>query len=467
MTPHDEGDDDGVDEVLALVAPQRGAEPRPAHAPDEPHRATVWPAARAVAARAGATVGATHPPLRTPLDQALGQVLAEPLRALTDLPSFDTSAMDGWAVAGPGPWEIRAQGAVLAGHAPAAPLEDGTAVRIATGARVPPETTAVIRSEHARTDASGHLHALREVVPGQDIRPRGQECRLGDRLLPAGTQVTPAVLGLAAAAGYDELPTRARPRVEVLVLGDELLTAGLPHDGLIRDALGPMLGPWLNALGAEVLATRRIGDDADALLAAVTGSPADLVITTGGTASGPVDHVHPVLAKAGATLLVDGVKVRPGHPMLLARLDADRHLVGLPGNPLAAVSGLLTLAEPLLRALAGAPLPPPYRVPMADEVQGHPHDTRLVPVVHRDDQVVPLRFHGPAMLRGIAAADGMAVVPPGGARSGDALEILDLPWAGSLSSFGPLPSPGSSLAASGQGEAEVRKEGVSRETSQP
>lgn len=113
-------------------------------------------------------------------------MLAEPLRALTDLPSFDTSAMDGWAVAGPGPWEIRAQGAVLAGHAPAAPLEDGTAVRIATGARVPPETTAVIRSEHARTDASGHLHALREVVPGQDIRPRGQECRLGDRLLPPG-----------------------------------------------------------------------------------------------------------------------------------------------------------------------------------------------------------------------------------------------------------------------------------------
>ncbi|MDT9690803.1 molybdopterin molybdotransferase MoeA [Streptomyces sp. P9(2023)] len=479
MTPHD-GGDDGVDEVIALVAPQRGEEPRsapatgpaPAHAraptPDsahaEPHRATPWPAARAVAARAGATVGAAREPLRTPLGQALGQVLAEPLRALTDLPSFDTSAMDGWAVAGPGPWEIRADGTVLAGHAPAAPLDDGAAVRIATGARVPHEATAVIRSEHARTAASGHLHALRGVVQGQDIRPRGQECRAGDRLLPAGTPVTPAVLGLAAAAGYDELPTRARPRVEVLVLGDELLTAGLPHDGLIRDALGPMLAPWLNALGAEVLATRRIGDDADALAAAVTGSPADLVITTGGTAAGPVDHVHPVLAKAGATLLVDGVKVRPGHPMLLARLDADRHLVGLPGNPLAAVSGLLTLAEPLLRALAGAPEAPdapPYRVPVADEVQGHPYDTRLVPVVHRGDGVVPLRYHGPAMLRGIAAADGMAVVPPGGARPGDALEIIDLPWPGSW----PGPWPGTYGHA--PADTQARKEGVSRETSQP
>ncbi|MFE5481400.1 molybdopterin-binding protein [Streptomyces sp. NPDC056527] len=432
------------------TGPSHRAEPHPDPSPRtdphpaQPHRATAWPAARAVAVRAGEAGGGGREARRMPLGQALGQVLAEPLRALTDLPSFDTSAMDGWAVAGPGPWQINEEGAVLAGHAPLAPLADGTAVRIATGARVPPETTAVIRSEHSRTDAGGHLHARREVLPGQDIRPRGQECRSGDRLLPAGTVVTPAVLGLAAAAGYDELATLPRPRVEVLVLGDELLTEGLPHDGLIRDALGPMLGPWLNALGADVLATRRIGDDADALYAAVTGSEADLVITTGGTAAGPVDHVHPVLAKAGAVLLVDGVKVRPGHPMLLARLDGDRHLVGLPGNPLAAVSGLLTLAEPLLHALAGAPFQPPYRVSVRDEVQGHPYDTRLVPVVHRGDEVVPLHYNGPAMLRGIAAADGMAVVPPGGARSGDALEILDLPWPVAP---GQAPGPGASQGA--------------------
>ncbi|MYS05928.1 molybdopterin molybdenumtransferase MoeA, partial [Streptomyces sp. SID6041] len=246
--------------------------------------------------------------------------MAEPLLALTDLPPFDTSAMDGWAVAGPGPWTVRAQDAVLAGRAPEATAHDGEAVRIATGARVPAGTTAVVRTEHARTEGE-LLHALREVVPGQDIRPRGQECRTGEELLPAGSVVTPAVLGLAAAAGYDELPVASRPRVEILVLGDELLAAGLPHDGLIRDALGPMLGPWLAGLGADVLAVRRIGDEAEELYAAVTGSAADLVLTTGGTAAGPVDHVHGVLEKAEATLLVDGVKVRPGHPMLLARLD--------------------------------------------------------------------------------------------------------------------------------------------------
>ncbi|MFD8209918.1 molybdopterin molybdotransferase MoeA [Streptomyces sp. NPDC059695] len=406
---------------------------------EPPHRATPWPEARKAAARAGADAGGDREPRRLPLGLALGRVLAEPLLALTDLPSFDTSAMDGWAVAGPGPWTVVEETPVLAGHARAAVLTAGEAVRIATGAPVPPGTTAVVRTEHSRTEQSrtGHapdvglrVHALRDVVPGQDIRPRGQECRSGDELLPAGADVTPAVLGLAAAAGYDELPVPARPRVEVLVLGDELLTAGLPHEGLIRDALGPMLGPWLEALGAEVLATRRIGDDAEELYAAVTGSPADLVVTTGGTAAGPVDHLHRVLDKAGATLLVDGVKVRPGHPMLLAALDGRRHLVGLPGNPLAAVSGLLTLAEPLLAAL-GATVPSGCstgRAPVLETVHGHPYDTRLVPVVRRGEQLVPLRYNGPAMLRGIAVADGMAVVPPGGAPSGTELDVLDLPW---------------------------------------
>nr|WSZ97155.1 molybdopterin molybdotransferase MoeA [Streptomyces sp. NBC_00857] len=425
------------------------------------HRAESWDAARALAARSAGPAPVARA-RRVPLDQALGQALAESLTALTDLPSFDTSAMDGWAVSGPGPWTVQtasdaeqtAKGAkqstkdtgqratnapaaaddsgILAGHASAGPLPDGEAVRIATGARIPADATAVIRTEHARTDGSGRLHAEREVIQGQDIRPRGQECRSGDRLLPAGSLVTPAALGLAAAAGYDELLTVPRPSVEVLVLGDELLAKGLPHDGLIRDALGPMLAPWLRTLGADVIATRRIGDSAEALRRAVAKSTADLVITTGGTAGGPVDHVHPVLRKVGAELLVDGVAVRPGHPMLLARLVSGRHLVGLPGNPLAAVSGLLTLAEPLLRTLAGRAPRIPYHAPLRDAVHGHPYDTRLVPFVHRDEGLVPLRFNGPAMLRGIAAADGIAVVPPGGARPGEELEVLDLPWAASV-----------------------------------
>ncbi|KAB2973777.1 molybdopterin molybdotransferase MoeA [Streptomyces sp. SS1-1] len=442
-----DAEDLDIEEVLALVNEGHGPSahgdsvpaptPRPhgsgrsgRAAEDGHHRATPWPDARETAARAAraAVKAARRAPVPVPLDAALGLTLATPLTALTDLPSFDTSAMDGWAIAGPGPWAVREEG-VLAGHAEAAALTDGEAVRIATGARIPPDTTAVLRSEHGTLDAKGRLHAGRDIEPGQDIRPRGQECRTGDHLLATGTIVTPAVLGVAAAAGYDTLTAVPRPRVEVLVLGDELLTEGLPHDGKIRDALGPMLPPWLRALGAEVLAVRRLGDSARALHKALTASRADLVVTTGGTAAGPVDHVHPTLERMGAELLVDGVQVRPGHPMLLARLKEDQHLVGLPGNPLAAVSGLLTLAEPLLRTLAARPAPESYTLPLKEAVHGHPRDTRLVPVVLRGDHAVPLHYHGPAMLRGMAAADALAVVPPGGARAGQETALLDLPWA--------------------------------------
>ncbi|MDX3113793.1 molybdopterin molybdotransferase MoeA [Streptomyces scabiei] len=455
MTPHGarqglDAEDLDVEEALALVKDGNGSSrptggPRPEQrepdgsssaraadagrpaATEHRHRATAWPEARTIAARA-ARSGTRPAPVSVGIGDALGLVLAGPLTALTDLPSFDTSAMDGWAVAGPGPWHVRQEGVLAGGSAPA-PLADGEAVRIATGARIPLDTTAVLRSEHGLTDDNGRLHPTREMQHGQDIRPRGQECRSGDQLLLAGAVVTPGVLGLAAAAGYDTVTVVPRPRVEVLVLGDELLTEGRPHDGLIRDALGPMLPPWLRALGAEVIAVRRLRDDAKALHRAVTSSGANLIVTTGGTASGPVDHVHPTLRRIDAELLVDGVKVRPGHPMLLARVKEGQHLVGLPGNPLAAVSGLLALAEPLLRGLAARGAPESYTLPLREAVHGHPHDTRLIPVVLRGDHAVPLHYNGPAMLRGIAAADALAVVPPGGARAGQEAEVLDLPWA--------------------------------------
>ncbi|EST26877.1 hypothetical protein N566_23630, partial [Streptomycetaceae bacterium MP113-05] len=289
-----------------------GPSVRPFTGPSRPPARTdvPWEEAQRIAARAAEPAAA----VTVPLDGAVRQVLAAPVEALADLPSFDTSAMDGWAVAGPGPWTPvgppEARG-VLAGGGACGPLADGCAVRIATGARVPAGTTAVLRGE--RADLRGaRLHLAADAPPGSaqpgtDIRPRGQECRAGARLLPAGTPVTPPVLGLAAAAGHDRLTVVPRPRVEVLVLGDELLPGGLPSDGRVRDALGPMIGPWLAALGAEVLVTRRLGDDADALLEAVTATGADLVVTTGGTAHGPADHVRPVLRRIGAQLPVDGV----------------------------------------------------------------------------------------------------------------------------------------------------------------
>ncbi|RKN11362.1 molybdopterin molybdenumtransferase MoeA [Streptomyces radicis] len=410
---------DEFDDALALANDPRLAPPRPApRAEADP----AWEAARATAHRAVAPL----PPRRLPLDLALGHTLAAPLTALTDLPAFDTSAMDGWAVAGPGPWTLTCATGALAGAPAAGALTDGEAVPIATGARIPDGATAVLRAEHGSARAGRLTGATPQ--PGADVRARGQECRTGAELLPARTPLTPAALGLAAAAGYDQLAVRPRPRAEVLVLGDELLFRGLPHDGRIRDALGPMTGPWLTALGAQVLVTRRLGDDADALREALATSRADLIVTTGSTAKGPMDHLRGVLAALGAELLISGVAVRPGHPMLLAELPGGVPLVGLPGNPLAAVSGLLTLAEPLLRALADRPPVPERAAALTGPVTGHPRDTRLVPVETPDPGGArPLSYAGPAMLRGIAAASALAVIPPGGAEARQRVRLLDLP----------------------------------------
>ncbi|MGH1552783.1 molybdopterin-binding protein [Streptomyces sp. L7] len=165
-----------------------------------------------------------------------------------------------------------------------------------------------------------------------------------------------------------------------------------------------MLPSWLRALGAEVTAVRRLRDDEKALHKAISASTADLVITTGGTASGPVDHVHPTLSRLGAELLVDGVKVRPGHPMLLARIKDDQHLVGLPGNPARRdLRPAPPSPNPLLRTLSAHPAPEPYELPLQDAVHGHPYDSQLIPAVLRGDSAIPLHYNGPAMLRGIAA----------------------------------------------------------------
>jgi molybdopterin molybdotransferase len=332
-----------------------------------------------------------------------------------DMPAADTSAMDGWAVSGPGPWRV--VGEVLAGGNPVA-LAAGSAVSIATGSVVPAGADGVLRREWGRVegallrpdpDAPGCIQG-RLVETGKDVRPAGGECRAGDVILPAGVALGPVAIGLLAASGQDEVAVR-RACVDVLVLGDELLDRGPARDGRLRDALGPLLAGWLPALGVEIASRRRVADRAEDLAAALTVPRGDAVVTTGSTARGPVDHLHRVLADLGARLVVDGVAVRPGHPQFLAVLPDGRPVVGLPGNPLAAVSALLTLLAPVVAGLHGLPAPPSGVVRLVEDVGAGSDATRLLPV--RDGR--PVMFAGPAMLRGLALSDSLAVIPPGGA----------------------------------------------------
>ncbi len=402
------------------------------------HSASLpWDQARRVASAASSQ----RPAIAERLEGALHCILAAPIGALTDLPPFPTAAMDGFAVAGTGPWHVISDEPLLAGAEPdAVSLDPGYAVPIATGAAMPPGADAVLRREHAALETALHGSRLYardpltglpddaggEVAAGTDVRPQGEECAVGDPLVAAGSTVTPAILGLAAAAGYDVLEVIPPPTVAVLVVGDELLERGIPRPGRVRDALGPMVPPWLAAAGARANPPLRVADTHRGLLDEIEDSTADVIVTTGSTASGPVDFVHDVLDHLGVHWLVDGVQVRPGHPMLLAVLPDGRPFIGLPGNPLAAVSGLVTLAVPVINAMRGAPSVQ-HHARLAETVSSHPSDTRLIPVVLRDDLAHPLRYDGPAMLRSLALADALAAIPPGSGHRDSDVEVLPLP----------------------------------------
>jgi len=362
---------------------------------------TTWEQAR----RAAWLAAPALPPVELALADALGHALAGELWALAPVPAFDTAAMDGWAVRGRGPWRVA--GRTLAGDPPPAPLSDGQAREVATGAAVPDACEGVVPWE-AGVVLGDELTG--EAPLGRHVRRTGEECAPRTAVLPAGAVLGPAALGLAAAVGSDVLRVHPLPRAVAVVTGDELLTAGLPGNGRIRDAVGPLLPGAVAAYGGRLIGLRRVGDGREELRAALAQADADLVLTSGTSSVGRADHLAEVLADLGADVLVDGVDVRPGHPQTLARLPDGRLLAGLPGNPLAALSALVTLVAPLLAGLAGRPAPELAAATLTDPVPGARGATRLVPVRLQDGLARPTGHGGAAMLRGAAVAHAFAVV---------------------------------------------------------
>jgi len=392
-----------------------------------------WNRARALVHSAGR---AAAPPVRhlAPAD-ADGCTLAAGLAPVTDLPAFPTSSVDGWAVRGPAPWRV--VGRVLAGAPAPALTTDGTTVEIATGAMVPAGTVAILRIEESTRTADGLVTGVPRPAP--EWRLPGEEARAGEELVPAGTPVDPGVIGLAASCGLDTLAVRRPPRAALLVFGDELLTAGPPGAGRVRDALGPSVPGWLRRYGAAVAPADVVVPVADTRAAHVAAlraalDEAELVCTTGGTMHGPVDHLHPALAELGAEYVVNTVAVRPGFPMLLARLTradgAVRFVAGLPGNPQSAVVALVSLVAPLLAGMQGRGLPHLPRVTLAAAVPGRGAYTHLalVRLDGTDGRAHPVPHVGSSMLRGLATADGFAVIPPGDTgKPGDEVSLVPLP----------------------------------------
>lgn len=373
----------------------------------------TWLEAREIAAAAGAAL----PHEAVPLTQAVGRRLAVDLVTPIDLPHFASAAMDGWLVAGYGPWELT-DGAPAAGQARA----------IVTGALLPANAFAVLRSESG--EVSGRI--LRSTVdgeprPGHHIRRPGTEAERGERLVTAGALLNPAQVALAASTGADELIVHAVPSVALVLTGDEVVTTGVPEAGRVRDSFGVQLPALIGMLGGRTTDAVRVGDRLDQTISALREADTPLIVTTGGTGTSTADHVREALLTLDARLLVDGVAMRPGGPTRIAELPDGRLVLALPGNPLAAMLTAITLAEPLIAGLSGR-APASTRTVRGVELDGRAGVTTLVPYAEDDGRPVVTAWRGAAMLRGLAGADGILVVPPDGLHDGEAAHSLPVPW---------------------------------------
>jgi molybdopterin molybdotransferase len=295
-------------------------------------------------------------PLETeevPLAAALDRVLAEALASDEELPPFDSSAMDGYAViAGPA-GELAVVDESRAGHPASRAAGAGEAIAISTGAQLPEGAEAIVPVEQAEL-RDGRVR-VPETQPGDHVRRAGEDVRRGEVVLAAGAVLGPAELAVAASLGRERLVCGRRPRVAVVVTGDELVEPGRPlGPGQIRDSNATALASQTQRAGAEIAARRVVPDELDATTAALRDAlaAADVVCVSGGVSVGPHDHVKPALGSLGVEERFWGVALKPGKPVWFG--VAESALVfGLPGNPVSAMVTFQLFVRPALRALAG------------------------------------------------------------------------------------------------------------------
>ncbi len=370
-----------------------------------------------------------------PLHQALGRVLAEPVRAPIDVPGWDNSAMDGYAVRLA---DLPAEGTRLqvsqripAGTAPR-PLEPGTCARIFTGAPVPEGADAVVMQEQTRRRGD---EVIFEKVPpaGANIRRAGEDIEAGSVILEAGTRLLPQHLGLAASVGVAELPVKRLPKVAVLASGDELRMPGEPlQPGTIYNSNLFTATGLLRALGCEVVEMGQVADTLEATKSALAEAAgrADLVLASGGVSVGEEDHVKPAVEALGRLDLWK-IAIRPGKPLAFGHIG-ETPFIGTPGNPVSLFVTFLLFARPFILKTMGLKEPrnralqavAAFDWPKPDKRREF-HRARLTRGADGANLVEVYPSRSSAVLSSVAWANGLVVLPENRAiRAGDRVDFL-------------------------------------------
>ncbi|ELZ40310.1 molybdopterin biosynthesis protein MoeA/LysR substrate binding-domain-containing protein [Halorubrum californiense DSM 19288] len=391
-------------------------------------------------------------PETVPLREARGRVLAERVDAAIDVPGFDRASMDGYAVRArdtfgadeADPAELDLVGAVHAGAAPDATVEPGTCAEISTGAVMPDGADAVVMVE--RTDEAGEsddestqIAVRTSVAPGDHVMTAGTDIAAGARALGPGTRLTPREIGLLSALGVDEVPVRGRPRVGIVSTGDELVRPGDeldPDRGEIYDVNSTTIAAGVEEAGGDPVLYPHAGDDYDEMerLLRRAADECDLVLSSGSTSASAVDVIYRVIEARG-DLLLHGVAVKPGKPMLIGRLDrsadgddasgaesgdaGESAYIGLPGYPVSALTIFRTFVAPAIREAAGQPEPATATIEgrMGVSERYSEGRLRLMPVglLDLDNDDPPLVYpvdKGSGATTSLVEADGVVAVDP-------------------------------------------------------
>jgi molybdopterin molybdotransferase len=367
--------------------------------------------------------------------ECVGRTLAEEVRAEVDVPGFARSAMDGYAVRGEdtfgassySPISLQLDGQSLPGQPFAGSVKEGHAIRVMTGAPMPEGADAVVMAEVCE-EADGRVEVSEPVAPLKHVGAIGEDVRMGDTVLSVGRRLRPQDAGILASIGVAQPRCVRRPRVSLIVTGDELLPAGSrPGGSKIVDSNSVVLRALVKRDGGDVLPFEILPDQPDQIRDALQNSEADVVLVSGGSSVGTEDHAPRLVAEVGS-LDFHGISMRPSSPTGVGRVDG-RLVFLLPGNPVSCLCAYEFFAGPSLRAMAGRSRDWPHRrvlLPLAKKITSAVGRTDYVRVAIDDNRVTPIATAGASILSSTVQAAGCVIVPREleGMPEGNQVEVL-------------------------------------------